>query len=89
MTARILSFPNNAARQNAYRGTVHVWANETGGFEIGHESSSGDSWGWFSEYGTAGEAVDAAHDLNARELEGRCEVFISNAVRALLPGGAA
>ena len=89
MTAQILSFPRGEAQAIIYRGTVHVWANETGGFEIGHESNSGDSWGWFSEYDTAGEAVAAAHDLNARELDERCEVFVSDAVRALLPGGAA
>ena len=70
-------------------GTIHVWpADEDGRFAIGQESASGGSWGWFSDYATAGEAVTAAYALRDqlyRECGGpRCNLDIPAAVLALL-----
>jgi len=55
--------------------------------EIGHESSSGNSWGWFEQFSTAADALAAAHSLNARELGGQAEIYIPPSMR-LLVGGA-
>ncbi len=67
------------------RGTVHVYPLETGGYEIGHESRSGSSWGHFSQYDDAAEAVAAAYRLNHDDLCGECDVFIDPVVLAALP----
>lgn len=45
------------------RGCIHVWAYPDGTFEIGQESHSGDSWGFFETFPTATEAVCAAYRL--------------------------
>lgn len=76
------------------RGTIHVWApDEEGGFLIGQESASGNSWGYFDTFPTAHEAIDAAYRLRdrlynealgwANDVE-RCAVHIPDAVLALL-----
>lgn len=85
MSAVVIPFP--LAQREASGGVVHVWAREEGGFEIGHESRSGDSWGFFAEYPTPGEAVERAHTLNQDELGGSCEVFVPPHIRALLRKG--
>lgn len=66
-------------------GTVHVWKLPAGGYEIGQESSSGNSWGSFDQFDTAQEAVAAAYRLNAEEYDGQCEVFVSQDVLADIP----
>ena len=77
----VVAFP---AMRTPDLGTIHVWARPEGDFEIGHESSSGNSWGSFEEFATAEEAVAGAHRLNRVQYEGRAEVWLSNAVLAAL-----
>lgn len=66
-------------------GTVHVLPCEGGGFEVSHESASGDSWGCFSSHASPLEAVAAGYALNRDEMRGECDVHVSPAVLALLP----
>jgi hypothetical protein len=62
------------------RGAVHVTGDRSSGFEVAHESSSGDSWGYFSgPYGTGEEAITAAYALNRDALAGECDVFVCEA----------
>ncbi|KQS04514.1 hypothetical protein ASG11_09855 [Sphingomonas sp. Leaf357] len=78
--ADILQFPRRETR-----GVIAVY--ECGDrFEIGHESASGGSWGSFSNYDEAGEAIAAAHALNRDVYEGVCAVEVSPAVRAAMSG---
>jgi len=65
-------------------GTIHVWARPEGDFEIGHESSSGNSWGSFELFNTAQAAVAGAHRLNGVQYEGRADVYLSTGVLAAL-----
>ena len=65
-------------------GTIHVWARPEGDFEIGHESSSGNSWGSFELFDTAQAAVAGAHRLNRVQYEGKAEVFLSTGVLSSL-----
>ena len=65
-------------------GSIHVWACPEGGFEIGHESSSGNSWGSFELFDTAEAAVVGAHRLNRIQYEGKAEVFLSTGVLTAL-----
>lgn len=67
------------------RGTVHVYPLESSRYEIGHESRSGSSWGYFSQYDDPAEAVAAAYRLNNEGLGGECDVFINPLVLAALP----
>jgi len=53
----VLRFP--AADRD--RGTVHVMPLQGGGFEVAHESRSGDSWGGFETYRRAEDAIAAAY----------------------------
>lgn len=79
----ILQFPRADTR-----GVIAVYQSDDG-FEIGHESESGGSWGSFSNYATAAEAIAAAHVLNRDEYEGVCAVEVAPAVRAAMWGGSA
>lgn len=64
-------------------GIVHVMEAWGGGFEIGHEGSSGSSWGNFrGPYVDAQEAIAAAYALNRDEYSGRCAVSICDAALA-------
>lgn len=73
MSTTILQFP---VRRET-RGTIHVMPHQHGGFEIGHESESGDSWGSFEgPFATVEIATAAAHALNLRQYGGVCEVSI-------------
>lgn len=74
----IIPFPT-ARRER--RGTIHVMTGGAEGFEIGHESASGDSWGSFETFGTAQEAIAAAHALNRETYEGVCDVFVCDEAR--------
>lgn len=67
------------------QGTIHVWQMEKGGYEIGQESESGNSWGSFDQFDTAQEAVAAAYRLNKEQYGGVCEIYISPPVLADLP----
>ena len=68
-----------------YRGTIHVMAGEHGGFEIGHESASGNSWGSFERFDNASEAVVGAYRLNRETYENGADVLLHDAVVAALP----
>ena len=78
MSARILPFPL-PHREGC--GTVHVMPGNGGGFEIGHESASSNSWGSFSTYDNAKDAIAAAHALNRDVYKGVCNVSICDAAR--------
>lgn len=77
----VVAFP---LMRTADGGTIHVWACPEGGFEIGHESSSGNSWGSFEMFDTAESAVTGAHRLNRVQYEGLAEVFLSSGVLSAL-----
>ncbi|MDB5583381.1 MAG: hypothetical protein JWR80_8557 [Bradyrhizobium sp.] len=79
---KLLAFPGNYSRNG---GTVHVLPREHGGYEIAHESASGNSWGHFENFEDPQEAVAAGYRLNRDVLESSCEVFISPAVLADMP----
>ena len=49
------------------------------GFQVAHESASGNSWGSFAEYRTGQEAITAAYALNRDEYGGECNVSICDA----------
>lgn len=70
----VIRFPGRRAAGPS-GGIIHVWRTNSGTYEVGHESRSGNSWGCFTEYATAQGAIEAAHRLNA-EFGGDCEVFI-------------
>lgn len=79
MSARVLQLPT---RIESEHGVIHVMVDRVDGFEVGHESRSGNSWGHFSgPYRSGSDAVAAAYELNAREHGGLCEVFINDAAR--------
>jgi hypothetical protein len=84
MMGAVLVFPRQA---RDFHGCVHVMPGEGGGFEIGHESSSGNSWGSFDTFATAEAAVAGAYALNREQYEGRAEVVIWAPVRAALAVG--
>lgn len=76
MSARIL--PLRVAHRDR-EGTIHVTGDAVAGFEIGHESASGNSWGSFSSYATGQEAITAAYVLNRDQYAGICNVFVCDA----------
>jgi hypothetical protein len=78
----VVSFGGRRTENN---GIVHVWKTSDGGYEIGQESRSGNSWGSFDQFDTAQEAVAAAYRLNAEVYDGACEVFINEDVLADIP----
>ena len=57
---------------------------EGGGYEIGHESQSGNSWGSFFQFERAEDAIKAAYNL-ARESYGNAIVWIDPVVLAAVP----
>ena len=60
-----------------YSGTVRVMGNKALGFEVAHESASGDSWGNFSgPYPNGNDAIAAANALNRDAYNGDCKVEI-------------
>lgn len=60
-------------------GTVHVMGDKAAGFEVAHESASGNSWGNFAPYRTGQEAITAAYALNRDQYGGECDVFVCDA----------
>lgn len=85
----VIPFPKepHANDSEAPGGTVHVWhLHDGGGFEVAHESRSGNSWGGFSQWDCPRAAIAAAHRLNA-EMGGDCEVFIPREVMLALNAG--
>ena len=74
---RVIPFPS---RQDDRHGTVCVMGDRVEGFEVGHESASGNSWGNFSgPYRTGQEAIAAAYALNRDEYGGECNVSVCDA----------
>lgn len=62
------------------RGTVHVMGDTVSGFEVAHESASGNSWGMFSgPYRSGEEAITIAYALNRDQYRGGCNVFVCDA----------
>lgn len=75
MTGRIVPFRPLVGDDR--HGTVHVMPHENGGYEVAHESASGDSWGSFSGMiPDAQAAVAAAHSLNRNSYGGRRAVSV-------------
>jgi hypothetical protein len=65
------------------RGTVVVMGSKETGFQVGHESSSGDSWGHFSgPYANSVDAIAAAFALNRDVYMGGCDVEICDCALA-------
>lgn len=60
-----------------FRGTVCVMGSKATGFQVGHESASGNSWGSFSgPYANGTDAIAAAYALNINTYLGGCDVEI-------------
>lgn len=77
MSGRVLVFPLPA---RPYGGTVRVMGNKETGFEVGHGSASGNSWGSFSgPYDRGQDAITAAYVLNRDTYFGGCDVSICEA----------
>ncbi|WP_267386175.1 hypothetical protein [Sphingomonas sp. GC_Shp_3] len=76
MSGQVLSFPS---RGNADRGTIHVWGDRVDGFQVSHESASGNSWGEILDFRSGADAITAAHTLNRNQYQGRCEVLVIDA----------
>lgn len=76
MSARIVQLPR---ADDADRATIHVTVADAGGYEVAHESCTGNSWGFFSRHATAEEAITQAYRLNREELAGECCIFICEA----------
>lgn len=83
----VVAFFRPVAAPPAEGGTIHIWMQSLDHFEIGHESRSGNSWGYFETFDSAEAAISAAHRLNFLEMGGRAEVYIPRAVLALATGG--
>lgn len=63
-----------------YRGTVCVMGDKATGFQVGHESASGNSWGELSEpFAKGQDAIAAAFALNRDVYLGGCNVTICEA----------
>jgi hypothetical protein len=82
VTGKVIAFPGTNPNQNG--GVVHCWAMERGGFEIGQESSSGNSWGSFEQFDFPQQAVAAAYQLNREVYGGKCRVQIDPRVFAMM-----
>lgn len=77
-------------------GIVHVMGDAVAGFEVAHESRSGNSWGGFyGPFARGEEAITFAYALNRDTYSSECEVFICDAAvedanpgvgRVYLPG---
>jgi hypothetical protein len=76
MMAHVIPFP---AARRPFAGTVCVMGDSVDGFQVAHESSSGDSWGSFTEYATGQEAITAAYALNRDTYGGECDVSVCDA----------
>lgn len=74
-------------RERSTKGTVHIRRLAEGGYEIAHESSSGDSWGFFQTFKCPIRAMVAACRLNLNQLEGRAELAFSDDVIGDLEAG--
>jgi hypothetical protein len=60
-----------------YNGTVCVMGTKATGFQVGHESASGNSWGNFSgPFANGVDAITTAFALNRDEYNGGCDVQI-------------
>ncbi len=77
---KVIPFPGSTISG----GIVHVYAFGNG-YEIGHESASGDSWGGFEQFDCAQTAVAAAYRLNRDVYGGGCCVDLHADVLAALP----
>lgn len=76
MNGNVIPFPQRLPRL-PYRGTVCVMGSEETGFQVGHESSSGDSWGNFSgPFADGRDAIAVAYALNRDVYLGGCDVEI-------------
>ncbi|MDQ0840221.1 hypothetical protein [Sphingomonas faeni] len=71
--SRIIQFP---APARLYTGTVCVMGDQAAGFEVAHESSTGNSWGEFTSYPSAQEAIAAAYAMNRDRYAGQCDVWV-------------
>lgn len=76
MSGQVLSFPS---RGNADRGTIHVWGDRAAGFQVTHESASGNSWGEIQEHPSGTAAITAANALNRDQYGGKCKVLVTDA----------
>lgn len=76
MTGRVIPLPLPA---RPYGGTVCVMGDKRNGFEVAHESASGDSWGGFTSYTHGQEAIAAAYAMNRDQYAGQCNVSICEA----------
>ncbi len=71
--SRILAFP---APARPHTGTVCVMGDNAAGFQVAHESSTGNSRGEFTSYETAQSAIAAAYAMNRDLYAGQCDVWI-------------
>jgi hypothetical protein len=73
----IIPFPT---LHDSRHGTVCVMNNSDGGFDVAHESASGNSWGGFlGPFSSGEEAITVAYALNRDAYDGQCNVFVCDA----------
>lgn len=78
---KILAFPSSARHCG---GVVHAYPFNNG-FKIGHESSSGSSWGSFEYFDCPQAAVAGAYRLNRETYGNSCSVDLHPGLLAALP----
>lgn len=80
MTARVI--PIGIDHRSLRGGTICVMGNLAEGFQVAHESRSGDSWGSFhGPFYDGQEAIRFAYSLNRSEYGGDCNVSICDDAR--------
>ena len=68
--------PLRSTPHRPHGGTVCVMGDRATGFQVAHESSSGNSWGSFSDHPTGQEAIIAAVILNRDVYHGGCDLSV-------------
>lgn len=61
-------------------GTICVVGDQFDGWQVSHESASGNSWGELLAFTDAGDAIAAAYRMNRERYDGQSRVYLSDAV---------
>lgn len=72
----VVPFPT---RRTDLSGTIHVMGDRVDGFQVSHESSSGNSWGEAFPFERGQDAITFAYTLNRDQYAGQCEVHVCDA----------
>lgn len=67
------------SRRDPRAGVIHVMGDRIDGFEVAHESASGNSWGGFECFAKGEDAITRAYAMNRDQYAGACEVYVCDA----------